>query len=253
MAAVAALLPGAARATWSVVAVDPRTREVGISGASCIGGVEIIGGLAPGRGAVAAQSFTSLRGRYEAIEMLRRGESPRAIVARLGDPDFDSPFGLPLYELRQYGVAALGFESAPAAYTGSWAIPWRGDAQGRGVSVQGNMLYGGDVVERARAAFEADVPGCRATLADRLVAALEAGAEASGDRRCSREQTALSAFVAVARPDDDERKPTLEIVVPEQESGGDNPVALLRARYDAWRRAHPAEPGACAPPPGPLP
>ena len=41
-----------AGATWSIVAVDSQTLEVGIAGASCIGGVDVLAGIAPGRGVV---------------------------------------------------------------------------------------------------------------------------------------------------------------------------------------------------------
>ena len=60
MAAVLAALcaPGSASATWSIVAVDPETREVGIAVASCIGGVEVTAGIAPGKGVVTAQAMT---------------------------------------------------------------------------------------------------------------------------------------------------------------------------------------------------
>ena len=91
---------------------------------------------------------------------------------------------------------------------------------------------------------------CPSTLADRLVAGLEAGARRYGDRRCSKSQTALSAVLEVAGPDDDPRRPALRIRVERQEPGRENPVALLRARYDGWRAENPPAPRACeaAPP-----
>lgn len=248
LAALFVLLPVPARATWSLVAVDPETREVGVAGASCIGGSEIIAGLAPGRGAVAAEAMANLTARYVAVSLLREGRSPREVVEAISRPAFDSPYGLPLYRLRQYGVAALGFEDEPATYTGTWIFGWAGSARGRGVSVQGNLLYGPDVVSAALAAFES--APCGASLADRLLAGLEAGGAHYGDRRCSKAQTALSAFLRVAAENDDPRRPRLHLVVPEQEPGRANPVALLRARYDAWRRTHPPAPRACGPSPG---
>ena len=55
----ALLTAGDAAATWSIVAIDPATREVGIAGASCIAGAQEIAGLAPGRGAIAAQAMAN--------------------------------------------------------------------------------------------------------------------------------------------------------------------------------------------------
>lgn len=223
-----------ARATWSVVAVDAGTREVGVAGASCYRRVDVIGRVVPGRGAVAAQAIASFAGRDRAAEMLAAGARPQEILDALTRRSFDRWY-LPVHRIRQYGIAALG---APAAsYTGAWTIPWKGAAQAEGVSVQGNLLRGPEVVRDALAAFVATDPGC--ALGERLLRALEAGSRAGGDRRCSPEQGALSAFLLVAGPGDDEQAPAVRLVVPEQEEGGANPVEQLRHEYDAWRALHP--------------
>jgi len=226
--------PPAARATWSIAAVDPATREVGVAGASCYPRVHVIGRVVPGRGAVAAQSIANLEGRDLAAERLAAGARPEEILAELTRRGFDK-WQLPLHRFRQYGIAALG---APAAsYTGVWSFPWKGAAQAEGVTVQGNLLRGPEVVRDALAAFEQAGTDC--ALGERLLRALEAGAAAGGDRRCSQEQTALSAFLLVARPKDLEEMPTLRLVVPAREEGGANPVEQLRHEYDAWRALRP--------------
>jgi uncharacterized Ntn-hydrolase superfamily protein len=115
------------------------------------------------------------------------------------------------------------------------------------------------VVDRALEAFLAPPPACAARLADGLLRALEAGAGAGGDMRCERQLAALSAFVAVAGPDDPPRRPSLFLSTqrpgepptrwwrelwrmvrrrPLRGPAAENPVALLRARYDAWRAEH---------------
>ena len=71
------------------------------------------------------------------------------------------------------------------------------------------------------------------TLGDALIAALEAGAAEGGDKRCPKEQTALIAFIAVARPDDTKEVPHLWLITQPQSIGGENPVSLLRQAYDA--------------------
>lgn len=231
---VAALSPATAHATWSIVAVDAATREVGVAGASCIGEVQVIGRVVPGRGAVAAQAFSNRDGRDLAARELAAGTGPEEILALLTRRRFDG-WQLPRHRLRQYGIAALG---APAAsYTGKWTIPWKGAAQAEGVTVQGNLLRGPEVVRDALAAFVASDAACG--LGERLLRALEAGAAAGGDRRCSPEQAALSAFVEVARPRDAEDAPTLRLVVPRVEKGAANPVEGLRHELDAWRALHP--------------
>jgi uncharacterized Ntn-hydrolase superfamily protein len=221
-------VPRAASATWSITAVDPRTREVGIAGASCTPNVMGIAGVVPGRGVIAAQAMTNGAARQRGMEMLRAGASPAEIVRTVTDSTFD-----PVFFHQQYGVAALGH--APAAYTGAETDAWMGHATDADVSVQGNVLAGPQVVRDAMAAFRAAAADSAITLADRLLLALEAGGAAGGDARCPG-QTALSAFLIVAGPDDRRDAQHLRLYVNGQSEGGANPVSLLRQRYDEWRR-----------------
>jgi uncharacterized Ntn-hydrolase superfamily protein len=220
-------MPRPASATWSITAVDPRTREVGIAGASCTPNVMGIAGVVPGRGVIAAQALTNGAARRRGMEMLRAGASPAEVVRTVTDSVFD-----PVYFFQQYGVAALGH--APAAYTGAETDAWRGHEVDADVSVQGNILVGPLVVRDAMAAFRAAAADSALTLADRLLLALEAGAAAGGDARCPG-QTALSAFLIVAGPDDRRDAQHLRLYVNGQSEGGANPVVLLRQRYEEWR------------------
>ena len=234
---VSLLCPGDAVATWSIVAVDPATREVGVAGATCISRAYAIAGLAPGRGAIAAQAMLNLAGRDRGRQMLAGGASPRAVIAAVASAGFDSSAGVDTSRLRQYGVAALGFEAEPAAFTGSWTFAWQGHALAPGVSVQGNLLAGPAVVERSLAAFTAPSPPGAARLADRLLRALEAGAAAGGDARCLPEQAALSAFLMVAAPGDAPASPSLRLVFPEDTGEWGGTLRMLGAELgQRWRR-----------------
>jgi uncharacterized Ntn-hydrolase superfamily protein len=228
-------------AAWSIVAVDADTGEVGVAGAACSRAVEMTGGVAPGLGAIAAQGGPNARGRSHGLRLLAEGASPKEVIEAVANSDYDWLGRLDLYESRQYGVAALGFEDAAAAFTGARVPGPKADAQGRGVSVQGNRLATRAVVDAALAAFQAGMADCRRDLADDLMVALEAGAARGGDVRCPAQQAALSAFITVARPDDTRRDVTLRLLVPAQERGGANAVALLRRKFDAWRLRHPAQ------------
>jgi len=232
-AVIALMLPTTAGATWSVVGVDTGTREVGVAGASCIGGVDRIAGLVPDVGALAAQALLDERNRDDGVALLQAGSTPDEVVAALTDPDRDIAF-----QTRQYGVVTLDLQAA--TFTGTAAQAWAGAREGSGVTTEGNILTGTEVVDDALAAYEADGPGGPWTLADRLLAGLEAGAAQGGDSRCTALQSALSAFLKVARPGDGDA-PYIDLVVPEQAEGGDNPVTLLRALYDEWRLTHPRE------------
>ena len=70
------------------------------------------------------------------------------------------------------------------------------------------------------------------SFADRLMAALEAGAAAGGDRRCGK-QNARSAFIIVANPTDDESSPYLNL---KRKAYFANPIDLLRQTYDEWKK-----------------
>lgn len=224
------LLPGSALATWSITAVDSKTKDVGIAGASCTDYVFGIAGVAPGKGVIVAQAMSNMAAKRLGIRMLLEGRSPQSILAAITDPAFDSN-----YTLQQYGIVALGFERQPATYTGADTDDWKGFKSGYGVTVQGNILTGKEVVSDALAAFEVATKNNQLSLADRLLAALEAGAVSGGDNRCGK-QKARSAFLVVAKPTDDVKALYLNLNIPGQQAGDRNPIPLLRQKYDQWRQ-----------------
>ncbi len=215
-----------AMATYSIVASDRETREVGGAATSCLSGsdVYVIYGTVPSIGVVHAQATVNQDGRLRAIELLRQGAKPSAIVDEITSLEFD-----PNEAVRQYAV--VGVSSDTAGFTGARTRSYAADVQGQtgsfSYSVQGNVLTSGAVLTQAASAFEA--PGC--DLADRLMRALEAGAQhGEGDSRC----TPLgipsdSAYLEVDRPGEDPGA-YLELRVPT--SGDDNPLDELRAAYD---------------------
>jgi uncharacterized Ntn-hydrolase superfamily protein len=181
----------AAHATWSIVAVDEETGEVGVAVASCVGfEVTVVPVLTPGIGAAASQADISRPSGTRLVESLAGGATAEEVVEEVVAAD-DAP------EDRQFGVVVLG--GGGAGWTGSDTLDVALDVQGRdgSVSAQGNILVSQDVVTAAIDAFErAD-----GELADRLVVALVAGADAGGDSRCG-DQTATAAALIVARPGD---------------------------------------------------
>jgi uncharacterized Ntn-hydrolase superfamily protein len=201
-------------ATWSITAVDPKTGEVGIAGASCTDSVYGIAGVAPGKGVIVAQAASNMQAKRKGVEMLLTGHSPKEVIDAIINPKFD-----PSFAIQQYGVVALGFENESMAYTGTDVSDMKADAQSHGVSVQGNILP----------------KTGKMNLADCLMAALEAGAAAGGDRRCGTKK-AHSAFVVVARLTDGMKSFYLYIKIPGWKTFGRNPVKLLRKKYDNWKR-----------------
>lgn len=225
--------PRLAMATWSITAVDSQTKEVGIAGASCTDFVYGIAGVAPGKGVITAQAMSNMKAKSLGEKMLLEGASPQEVLAAITDPAFD-----PDFSLQQYGIVALGFEDKSVAYTGTRTPGWNGGLRGTGVTVQGNILTDAKVVSNALAAFQKAAKNKKMNLADRLMAALEAGTRGNGgDRRCG-EQRARSAFIVVERSTataDGKTPPYLLINITGQEAGKTNPLALLRKKYDEWR------------------
>jgi uncharacterized Ntn-hydrolase superfamily protein len=237
--------------TWSIVAADPASGDVGLAVASCVPEfhADVVAALVPGQGAAATQAQFDLGNRDRVFDLLQAGQPAADIVASLSDPDYDA-----LADRRQYGVVTLrDGQAQTAAFTGAANFAWAGDVQDAGlaVTVQGNFLAGGEVVADAMAAFAADDAAGHNALPDRLLRALEAGSAAGGDARCNDDrarQTATTAAILVARGGDPayaiERvgstdagtpaAPWLALSVVEPPAGA-NPIVALRAQYDQWR------------------
>jgi uncharacterized Ntn-hydrolase superfamily protein len=219
--------------TYSIVASDGATRQVGGAGTSCVSGsdVYVIYGSVPGVAAVHAQAQFSQAGRDRALQLLDQGQAPAQVVAAITAPNFDGNAAS-----RQYGVIDVSGQSA--GFTGASTLAFAGDVQGKvgafNYSIQGNILTSGAVLTQAVAAFEE--PAC--DLAARLMAALEAGAaNGEGDSRCTGDGIPSdSAFLQVDLPDAPAGS-FVSLRVPT--SGDDNPLPLLRAQFDAWRATSP--------------
>ncbi len=243
--------------TWSVVGVDADSGEVGVALATCVAGefrlsqsavggsgngagrtvyqvyvdISLLGNvelarLLPGYGVIVAQAQVdaenSDRVDRAASRLLAGGSAQDAVAAAMsGDSSVQT---------RQYGVATLAQEEAN--FTGEENSDWAGGVSGPSVSAQGNILVGPAVVSAAVEAFQEVMQQPGAVLADGLLAALEAGAMQGGDNRCPREQTAQSAFLAVARSSDEGDSLSRWLTVPPQDIGEENPVVMLRQAYD---------------------
>ena len=112
-----------------------------------------------------------------ALELLRSGLAPEAIVTQIWEKDPDPLPDSWTKQGRQFAVMNLKGEYA--AFTGSKATEWAGHKSGKFATAQGNILAGPAVVANMIEAFE-QTPG---HLSQRLVAALEGGQAGGGDTR----------------------------------------------------------------------
>lgn len=123
-----------------------------------------------GIGAAATQAAGVAIYGKRALEELAGGASPDEALERVLADD-------PGRETRQLGVVTA--DGRAAAFTGADCPDWAGHRVGAGFAVQGNILAGADVVDEMARAYEQTV----GPLVERLVAALEAGQAAGGDKR----------------------------------------------------------------------
>jgi len=163
--------------TYSIVGRDEANGELGVAVQSRAFGVGFCAWALPGVGAVATQSFTERSYGPRGLDLLAAGESPADALAQLLEADEQRDF-------RQ--VAFLAADGRTAAHTGAACIPDCGHTGRPGVSAQGNMLASPAVWHAAADTFAA----AEGTLAERLLAAVDAAEEAGGDFR-GRESAAL--------------------------------------------------------------
>lgn len=230
MALLLAALPMTpAGATWSIVAVDPKTGEVGSAGASCTPFVAGIAQLVPGHGAIVAQAASNMEAKAVGARMIGQGAGARAVIRAITDPKFDADVGS-----QQYGVATLvGQRPNIATFSGSGIPAVRGGRSGTTFSVQGNTLASEAAILRTANAFAA-AERAGLPLKERLMRALEAGSAAGGDRRCGAKR-AQSAYLGVARPGDSPDRLSVRIIVTSDRNDRRNPVQEVRARLNRGR------------------
>jgi len=214
-------------ATWSIIMIDPKTNEIGIVGASCTYNCYGIGKIIPNMGAVIVQAMSNSQAREKGVQLILAESTPEQIIQAMRDPAFDP-------ERQQYAVVTIKYINSPGTYTGDSTKKYNGALTTRGVSVQGNTLTNENELQII---LDAVLKGQNDLLhiADILMNALETGSKSGGDRRCGG-QTATSAFIIVARPDD--KKPYLNLSIFGQERGGQNAVDMLRKKFEKWKRKH---------------
>ncbi|MEZ5287344.1 MAG: DUF1028 domain-containing protein [Vicinamibacterales bacterium] len=260
---------GTAFATWSVIAIDARTGQVIIASATCVQQagfparqpngardlMDVQAVIVPGVGVAACQAGVDNTRENQMLvyNELKKGTPPADIIELLKkDPNI---------ERRQFGILALPNggtitnRNNRAGFNGSGnsqSSLYFGGQVGPDIyyQVQGNTLLGDDVVVKAALAFTR----ASGTLADRVMAAMEAADANGGDHRCNcgtnplthvpcGDKTAHVAYIAIADKTDtpgathnDGQYYAYLAVYDNAIQPGEsaNPVKTLRLRYDAW-------------------
>jgi uncharacterized Ntn-hydrolase superfamily protein len=250
-------------ATWSVIAVDKKSGEVIIASATCVAQagfpnrkpigsrdlMDLQAVIVPGFGVAACQAGAdnTHKNQMTVFEELKKGTDPAKIIEMLHmDPDI---------ERRQFGI--LDLQGRSAGFNGkgnsSASLYVPGHVGDYYFQVQGNTLFSDQVAYEAALAFTR----ASGTLADHVMAAMDAADAKGGDKRCNCEtepkpnapcagKTAHVSYILIANKSDvtekshNQGKYYAYIRVTDQDikpSENANPVKTLRMRYDAWKKA----------------
>lgn len=222
-----------AQDTFSIVAVDSVTGEVGSAGASCVDMAnfpqyqpDFLGELLPGRGAINTQSYYDETNQQNARLRMLAGNTPQQIINWLVTNDINATPGN-----RQYGIAAMvNGNPQTAAYTGSDCFDFKAHITGRNYSIQGNILSGKHVLDSMEARFLRT----NGDLACKLMAALQGANSVGADKRCAIYGTSsLFAFVKVSLPTDSFNKPSFRLTVKARSSAPFEPIDSLQKKFNA--------------------
>ena len=188
--------------TWSIVARDPG----GALGVAIATRFFAVGALCPhaesGVGALSTQALINPYYGRHGLDLLRAGVPAPEVVKNLTAPDEGR-------DHRQLHV--IDNEGRIGQYTGAKCIDWCGAIAGESFSVAGNMLANARVIKETAKAFEKS----KKPFAERLIAALEAGEAAGGDKR-GKQSAALLICSTEAYPElslrvDDHADPLAEL------------------------------------------
>lgn len=229
-----------AQDTFSIIAVDPETGEVGAAGATCVdgianwGGIQLLNKIIPGKGGVNAQAWICLNPHINldnAMNQMENGLSPEEIIEWLQNNDACSSQNFNP-EYRQYGIADFDEDGNPrvAGFTGSQADDYKNHILGENYAIQGNILLGPEILEGMENGFNSS----NGALAEKLMAAMQGANVPGADARClDRGTSATTAFLRVVRPDDTFGDHYLELSILEMPFGGE-PIDSLQTLYDEW-------------------
>jgi uncharacterized Ntn-hydrolase superfamily protein len=194
--------------TWSIVARGP-TGEFGVAVASRFFAVGMLCAHARSRvGAVATQALVNPHYGPKGLDLLGGGLAPSSVIEMLLNEDEGKNH-------RQ--VHMIDADGRVAAHTGSACIDWCGHFAGEGFSIAGNMLAGPQVLEETAASYRQNHS---MNFAARLLAALQAGEAAGGDKRGKQ--------AAALRIHTTEDYPFLDLRVDDHE----DPITELKRLYE---------------------
>ena len=226
------IINGISQDTFSIVAMDPITGEVGSAGASCVDldannlpTDDFLGELFPGLGAINTQAYYIPANQANARAKMNEGYTPSEIIEWLINNDVQNQ-----PQFRQYGIVGkVGENIETAAYTGIATDDYKNDITGPNYSIQGNILLGEEVLNGMEAGFL----NTEGDLACKLMGALQGANIVGADFRCTNNGTSsLFAFVKVAQPSDTFGDPSFLLSVRTGNNDQIEPITELQILFD---------------------
>ena len=226
------IINGISQDTFSIVAMDPITGEVGSAGASCVDldannlpTDDFLGELFPGLGAINTQAYYIPANQANARARMNEGYTPSEIIEWLINNDVQNQ-----PQFRQYGIVGkVGENIETAAYTGIATDDYKNDITGPNYSIQGNILLGEEVLNGMEAGFL----NTEGDLACKLMGALQGANIVGADFRCTNNGTSsLFAFVKVAQPSDTFGDPSFLLSVRTGSTDQIEPITELQILFD---------------------
>ncbi len=212
-----AACPAEGWATFSIVARDPATGDLGVAVQSHYFSVgPIVPWAEPGVGAVATQSLVEVAYGPRGLELMRGGTPAPEALKKLLEADA-------YREVRQ--VAMVDARGDVAVHTGKKCIPGAGHVEGDDFTVQANLMANDRVWPAMAEAYR----NAKGDLPERLLQALEAAQKAGGDIRG--QQSAAIVIVKGTRSE----KPWTDRVLDLRVEDSPKPIAELRRLVSLWR------------------
>ncbi len=216
-----------AQDTFSIVAIDPVTGQVGSAGASCHPDCTILSDVHPGWGVVHTQATWLAANQNYAKTLMDMHLHPQAIIDSLVAHDAqNNP------HIRQYGIVDLLNGGRTAAYTGVNCTNWKGHIIGPTYTIQGNILLGQRIIDSMQSRFV----NTQGTLAQKLMAALQGAKVIGADTRCAPNTSSQSAFIRVANVGDTTGPLYLNLKVTNSVKPpyGRDPIDSLQVLFNNW-------------------
>ena len=217
-----------AYSTFTIVALDTLTREVGGAGGSCVNvsGRDDPGFLVelfPGVGAIATQASYKESNQKMARDRMNAGDTPEEIISYLQANSSNPNSG-------QYGsVGFVADSTQSAAHSGSSNIAYNGHINGVTYSIQGNILLNEDVIKDMENGFL----NTEGDLAQKLMGALQGAKRSGADSRCDvYGVSTLFQFIKVTSPDNKFGAPRYVESVTINGYEGEEPIDLLQDKFD---------------------